>query len=103
MTLLAAYGLRYGRAMATQKQTSAKTRRREEVIELRKKGLGNAEIAERLGISNQAVATLFYRAKQEGMTVPESPYRRRRKDESGTATLFAVRPLPGSCLVNTRK
>lgn len=51
-----------------------KRERRDEVIKLRRKGLGNLEIAEKLGVSERVVATLLYRAKQEGMDVPPSPY-----------------------------
>jgi DNA-binding CsgD family transcriptional regulator len=51
-----------------------KTERRREVIALRRQGQNNRQIAETLGISERAVATLFYRAKQEGMDVPRPPY-----------------------------
>ena len=53
------------------------TERQAEVVELRRSGLNNLQIAERLGLSERAVTTLIYRAKKAGMEVPKSPYNRR--------------------------
>ena len=60
--------------MATRSQMKNKERRREEVIRLRKEGLSNIEIAKRLKTTERVVATLFYRARQEGYDVPKAPY-----------------------------
>lgn len=49
-------------------------KRRKELIALRRQGLLNHQIAERLGLSERVVSTELYRAKQAGMDVPRSPY-----------------------------
>ena len=53
---------------------------RQELIDLRKKGLGNREIAQKLGLTERVIHTLFYRAKSDGMEVPPSPYWTRGKN-----------------------
>lgn len=51
--------------------------RAERLIDLRRQGLLNYEIAEREGIKAQTVANLFVMAARRGLDVPPSPYRRR--------------------------
>lgn len=60
--------------MAQGSSQERKIERRREVIDLRKQGLSNREIAEKLETTERVVATLLYRAKQEGMKVPYPPY-----------------------------
>jgi transcriptional regulator len=59
-------------------QETKKTRRQKEMIGLRRKGLRNDQIAAELGTTERAVATVFCRAKKEGLDVPLSPYWARR-------------------------
>jgi DNA-binding CsgD family transcriptional regulator len=54
-------------------------KRRDRVVELRRQGLTNGEIADKLQLSERAVATLIYRAKQSGADVPRSPWWERNR------------------------
>lgn len=48
--------------------------RRTAMIDLRRKGMFDDEIAAELGTTRRAVSTQLYRAKLAGMDVPVSPY-----------------------------
>lgn len=59
----------------TVEQFAAQTRAHQlKAIELRRQGLLNSEIAERMGFEAQSIANLLYRAKRDGMDVPPSPW-----------------------------
>jgi DNA-binding CsgD family transcriptional regulator len=51
--------------------------RKAEVLALRRQGLLNKEIADRIGDSVEAVGSLVYRMKRDGINVGPSPYRQR--------------------------
>jgi transposase len=48
-------------------------------VNLRREGLRNGEIAQRMGTSSQAVANLICRAKRAGWDVPRDPYMTNRR------------------------
>jgi DNA-directed RNA polymerase specialized sigma24 family protein len=65
---------RCSRMREAERRRAERDARGRQMIEMRRGGLLNYEIAQRLGCSPEAVANLLYRMARDGYDVPRSPY-----------------------------